>query len=170
MKVVYTIGHSTHPIETFVQMLRSFGVETLIDIRTLPWSRKFPRFNQDELSLALQQAWIAYMYLKDLWGRRKAKKDSHNAAWKNVSFRWYADHMETQEWRDALHILEEYASASVVAYMCAEAVWWRCHRALVSDALKVRWRTVRHIMWVDKKTEHPYTSPAKVNDWKLSYQ
>ena len=169
METVYTIGHSTHPIEVFIEMLQSFGIETLIDIRSIPWSSRFPQFNQKLLSKSVEEAWIHYVYLKDLGGRRKVKKDSLNTAWTNASFRWYADYMETDPWRKGLEELKEYARKSVVAYMCSEAARRRCHRSMVSDALKAQWRTVRHIMGIGKKMEHPYTAPAKVHWWKFSY-
>ena len=169
METVYTIGHSTHPIEVFIEMLQSFGIETLIDIRSIPWSNRFPQFNQELLSKSVEEAWIRYVYLKDLGGRRKVKKDSLNTAWTNASFRWYADYMETASWSDAFEVLKDYARKSVVAYMCSEAVRRRCHRSMVSDALKVQWRNVQHIMGVGKAMEHHYTAPAKVHWWKLSY-
>lgn len=136
MKIIYTIGHSTHSAETFLEMLKSFKVETLVDIRSFPGSRNFPQFNQENLNEVLDGHGIRYIHLKDLGGRRKVQKDSKNHRWRNASFRAYADYMETPEFENALHELEKIATESPTAYMCSEAVWWRCHRSLVSDYLK----------------------------------
>lgn len=150
-------------------MLRSFDIRAVVDVRSLPGSNKFPHFNQDVLEKSLNAEGITYVYLEDLGGRRKAKKDSHNTIWRNKSFQGYADYMETAAFQTALNELEEIGKAKPTAYMCAEAVWWRCHRSMVSDALKVKGWNVMHIMDVAKATEHPYTSPASVKDGKLIY-
>jgi uncharacterized protein (DUF488 family) len=166
---VYTIGHSTHPIEEFISMLLSFGIQVLVDIRSLPGSNKYPQFNQDTLSQSLSDAGIEYVHMRGLGGRRKPRPDSHNNAWRSKAFMGYADYMETAEFKVAIEELERLAKEKVVAYMCSEAVWWRCHRALVSDYLKVKGWEVYHIMGVDKSSEHPYTAPAKVAQGKLFY-
>ncbi|WP_354357432.1 DUF488 domain-containing protein [Pedobacter sp. UYP30] len=167
---IWTIGHSTHSFQVFLEMLQSFEIEMLVDIRRHPGSRKYPQFNQDVLSECLQEHHINYIYLKDLGGRRKAKPNSHNIAWRNASFKGYADYMETGEFKGAAEILEQLAEEANVAFMCSEAVWWRCHRSLVADYLKIRGWNVMHIMGVGKETQHPYTSAATVTDGLLSYQ
>lgn len=168
-KIIYTIGHSTHSMETFISMLQSFEIRLLVDIRSLPGSRKYPQFNQDNLQTVLSENGIHYYYLKALTGRRKMLKNSHNDRWRNTSFRGYADYMESKEFKDAIEEIEELAEKETTAYMCAEAVWWRCHRSMVSDYLKARGWEVRHILNVGKVKEHPYTSPAIVEKNKVTY-
>jgi uncharacterized protein (DUF488 family) len=150
-------------------MLQSFEIQLLVDIRSLPGSRKFPQFNKEELEISLPAHHIEYFHLKELGGRRKTKKDSKNTAWRLPAFRGYADYMETKEFKDAIKVLEKLGKEKRTAYMCSEAVWWSCHRSLVSDFLKVNGWTVMHIMAIGKAEEHPYTSPAKIVDGKLSY-
>lgn len=168
-KTIYTIGHSTHSITEFLNMLRSFDIKILADIRLLPGSRKFSHFDKDNLKISLEDVGINYMHLLDLGGRRKAKKDSKNTRWNNENFRGYADYMETKEFENAIAILEQLALEQSTAYMCAEAVWWRCHRSLVSDYLKAKDWTVFHIMATGKVHEHTYTSPARVVGHKVFY-
>ncbi len=167
---VYTVGHSNRDPDEFVGLLKAHGVETLADIRKLPGSNKYPHFNQDELSDSLARSGIRYVFLKELGGRRLQKKDSENTAWRNRSFRAYADHMETGEFRRGIDSLLGYAAEGRVAVMCSEAVWWRCHRALVADYLKAKGANVRHIMGESAARPHPFTSAAKVVDGKLSYR
>lgn len=143
-------------------MLQSFAIKTLVDIRRLPGSRKFPQFDQDNLVGSLAEIGIHYEHLSALGGRRKAKKDTQNNRWRNDSFKGYADYMETAAFGEAVVRLEGLARHHPTAYMCAEAVWWRCHRALVSDYLKAKGWTVLHIMDSGKSQEHPYTSPARI--------
>ena len=166
---VYTIGHSTHSSAEFLEMLQSVGIKTLADIRRLPGSRKYPQFDQENLKKTLEASGIHYIHLSDLGGRRKAKKDSKNNRWNNSSFRGYADYMETEEFEDAIVKLEQLALEQPTAYMCSEAVWWRCHRSLVSDYLKAKGWTVFHIMATGKVREHTYTAPARIVDGRLSY-
>ena len=168
-KIIYSIGHSTHPIQEFLDMLDSFDIELLVDIRKLPGSRKFPQFNQDALKISLENHGIKYIHLSSLTGRRPAHKDSHNHAWRNPSFRGYADYMETDEFKQGIIELEAMATEQKTVYMCSEAVWWRCHRSLVSDYLKIRGWKVFHIMAIGKAQEHPYTSAASIVDGKLNY-
>ena len=168
-KIIYTIGHSTHTLEEFVAMLKSFNIELLADIRSFPGSRKFPHFNKENLPASLAENNIEYIHLKNLGGRRKVNPESCNTGWRVAAFRGYADYMETESFKKAIHELEQIASTKRVAYMCAEAVWWRCHRSLVSDYLKHNGWTVLHIMGVNKSTEHPYTAPAKIMNGKLNY-
>jgi len=168
-KIIYTLGHSTHTLEEFMAMLKSFNIELLADIRSFPGSRKFPHFNKENLPASLAKNNIEYIHLRNLGGRRKVNSDSCNTGWRVAAFRGYADYMETESFKKAIQELEQIASEKRVAYMCAEAVWWRCHRSLVSDYLKNEGWTVLHIMGVGKSTEHPYTAPAKIIDGKLDY-
>ncbi len=166
---IYTIGHSTHSMTDFLDMLRSFDIKVLADIRRLPGSRKFPQFDQENLKLSLAEAGIQYLHLADLGGRRKANKDSKNNRWNNESFRGYADYMETEEFENAVVKLEQIALEQPTAYMCSEAVWWRCHRSMVSDYLKAKGWKVLHIMATGKVQEHKYTSPARIVDDNVVY-
>ncbi|HEY8512687.1 MAG TPA: DUF488 domain-containing protein [Cyclobacteriaceae bacterium] len=166
---IYTIGHSTHDIATLVAMLESFGIRTLVDIRHYPGSRRFPHFNKEQLCESLSKAGIDYLHLEGLGGRRSVQKNSKNDRWRNSAFRGYADYMETDEFKNAIEALESIALKRPTAYMCAEAVWWRCHRALVSDYLKAKGWKVQHITAVDKAAEHPYTSAARVVGGRVYY-
>ena len=168
-KQIWTIGHSTHPIEEFTAMLKSFDIELLADIRSYPGSRHCPQYNREVLSKSLAGNCIGYIHLANLGGRRKALPDSHNTAWRNASFRGYADYMETDSFKKSAVELENIASEKRTAIMCSEAVWWRCHRSLVSDYLKFNGWEVIHIMNIDKSEEHPYTKPAATGGNKLSY-
>lgn len=168
-QTVYTIGHSTHSVTAFISMLQSFDIKVLVDIRRFPGSRKYPDFNKEYLATALQNSGMGYIHLEALGGRRKAEPDSKNTRWRNSSFRGYADYMQTPEFEKAATRLEEIAREHTTAYMCAEAVWWRCHRALVSDYLKAKGWTVCHIMAANKADEHPYTSPARVANHRVIY-
>lgn len=169
IKTIYTIGHSNRSFEEFLELLNAFEIEILVDVRHYPGSRKFPHFNKDSLAETLPKAGIEYHHLVDLGGRRKVQPDSKNDAWRLDSFRAYADYMETESFKKALEKLKEYAASKRTAYMCSEAVWWSCHRSLISDILKVQGWEVLHIMNPTTLTEHPYTSPAKVKDGKLDY-
>jgi uncharacterized protein (DUF488 family) len=166
---IYTIGHSTRSLTEFLDMLQSFDIKILADIRALPGSRRFPHFDKENLKISLEKTGIQYIHLADLGGRRKVKKDSKNNRWKNVSFRGYADYMETKEFENAVVELEHVALKQPTAYMCSEAVWWRCHRSMVSDYLKVKGWTVLHIMAAGKVQEHTYTSPARIVDGNVFY-
>lgn len=168
-KEIWTIGHSTHPLPEFLEILFSFKIEILVDVRRFPGSRKFPYFNKENLQFSLSENQIKYIHLEDLGGRRKVQPDSKNTAWRLASFQAYADHMETEIFQDSVEQLQELASNSRVAYMCSEAVWWSCHRSLISDYLKVRGWKVNHIMGINKEMEHPYTKPARIVDGQLNY-
>ena len=168
-KRIWTIGHSTHPIDKFIQMLKSFEITTLVDVRSLPGSRKFPQFDKEKLEESLSEKHINYIHSIDLGGRRKPSKASKNTGWRLASFRGYADYMETVPFLSAVKELETIALNERVAYMCAEAVWWSCHRSLISDYLKFHEWTVFHIMEIGKAQEHPYTTPARIKDNKLVY-
>lgn len=166
---IYTIGHSTHTMAEFLEELRSFDIQLLVDIRRFPGSRRLPWFDKEELRTALEEQGMAYVHLEDLGGRRKVQKGSKNDHWRNASFRGYADYMETGAFGRAIASLEAMAMERTTAYMCAEAVWWRCHRALVSDYLKAKGWTVWHIMAPGKVQEHPYTSAARVSAGHVYY-
>lgn len=166
---VYTIGHSTHTSDDFIQMLKSFDVTHLIDVRRFPSSRKYPHFNKCALDIALQKNDIAYTHIEALGGRRPAKKDTINIRWRNASFRGYADYMQTDEFLNAVKTLQQIATNTSTAYMCSEAVWWRCHRSMISDYLKAAGWKVLHILSERKADEHPYTSPARVSGKNVFY-
>ena len=168
-KTVWTIGHSTRTLEEFIHLLLQNKIEMLVDIRSFPGSRKFPQFNKENLSLSIPQQGIAYLHLVQLGGRRKVLKDSHNTAWRHPAFRGYADYMETPEFEHAIHELEALASQKHLAYMCSEAVWWRCHRSMVSDWLKLHGWKVLHILDENHLQEHPYTQPARLENGNLVY-
>jgi uncharacterized protein (DUF488 family) len=169
-KIIWTIGHSTHPFEEFIAMLDSFKIELVADIRSYPGSRKFPQYNKETLKIYLPENKIQYIHLQSLGGRRKASPDSKNTAWRHVAFRGYADYMETNEFKDGIKELEKIASNQRTVFMCSEAVWWRCHRSMVSDFLKVKGWQVMHIMAIGKEDEHTYTAPAKIVKGELTYK
>ena len=150
-------------------MLHSFSIELVADIRSYPGSRKFPQFNKEALEISLIQTNIQYVRLKDLGGRRKVNPDSKNTGWRHAAFRGYADYMETSAFTEGIKELMKIALEQRTAYMCSEAVWWRCHRSMISDYLKVQGWKVMHIMGVNKAEEHPYTGPAKIVNGKLNY-
>lgn len=166
---IYTIGHSTHPIDEFIGILKAYDIETLVDIRTVPRSRHNPQFSQEALAEALEASDIRYHYMKDLGGLRHTKKDSPNQGWHNLSFRGYADYMQTVEFRQALDELIALGKRSRTAIMCAEAVPWRCHRSLVGDALLVRGIAVEDIMSEHKSSPHKLTKFAQVNGDRILY-
>lgn len=166
---IFTIGHSTRPIEEFVKLLQAHGVKQLIDIRTIPKSRHNPQFNSDALASALRDANIRYVHVKDLGGLRHARKDSVNLGWRNASFRGFADYMQTPEFAAALDRAIELARKHPTALMCAEAVPWRCHRSLVADALLVRGVRVLHITSSAAPKEHSLTPFAHAKGLQITY-
>jgi uncharacterized protein (DUF488 family) len=168
---IWTIGHSTRKIDNFIAALEAHGIKSLADVRALPGSKRHPQFNQEALVQSLAGRGIRYEHFPELGGRRKPKPDSKNTAWRNASFRAYADHMETNEFRSGVERLVDLAGKiGPTAIMCAEAVWWRCHRALISDFLKARGIEVTHIVDEKKAEPHPFTSAARIVDGELSYQ
>lgn len=167
---VWTIGHSTREIDEFLQLLVPFRIDILVDVRTYPGSRRYPHFNKENLARSLTAANVDYLHIPELGGRRKTRPDSQNVAWRNESFRGYADYMETHAFREGIDRLLELASQRRTAIMCAEAVWWRCHRSLIADYLKVEGVTVTHILGLGKSEEHPFTSAAQIVNGKLSYR
>jgi uncharacterized protein (DUF488 family) len=148
----------------------AFRIEGIADVRGMPGSSKFPHFNRERLELSLRESGITYAHFALLGGRRKALNDSANTAWKNASFRGFADYMETSEFRTGLDQLESLARKNRTCIMCAEAVWWRCHRSMISDALKASGWEVLHILSEKKADPHPYTAPARIITGKLSYR
>jgi uncharacterized protein (DUF488 family) len=169
-KTIWTIGHSTRTLEEFITILHSFNIDLIADIRSLPGSRKFPQYNKETLEVSLPQNNIQYIHLKSLGGRRNVKPDSKNTGWRNVAFRGYADYMETYSFKEGITELEKFAIKQRTAYMCSEAVWWRCHRSMVSDYLKLNGWKVMHIIGIGKEEIHPYTSPARIINGELSYE
>jgi uncharacterized protein (DUF488 family) len=167
---VWTIGHSTRLWEDFVLLLQSFQISVLVDIRNYPGSKRYPHFNKEAMQTALPANSIEYIHMKELGGRRKPVAGSANTAWRNSAFRGYADYMKTEDFKKAIEGFEAVARKQRTAYMCSEAVWWSCHRALVSDYLKWKEWKVMHIMDIEKATEHPYTKPAKIVNGTLSYK
>jgi uncharacterized protein (DUF488 family) len=167
---VWTVGHSTRSSADFIQILKAQQIKTLVDVRSFPGSRRYPQFNSSELSQSLADAGITYHHLPTLGGRRRPSADSKNTAWRNASFRAYADHMETSEFKQGIEELRELALKSRTAVMCAEALWWRCHRGLIADYLKALGATVVHVS-NEKQTEiHPYTTAARIIRGRLSYK
>ena len=166
---LFTVGHSTRSIEQFVELLQSNGVKQLLDIRTIPKSRRNPQFNTDSLARSLIQSGIDYVHLKSLGGLRRPHKNSVNDGWRNASFRGYADYMQTPEFGAAIGQVIHLASQKPTALMCAEAVPWRCHRSLVADALLVRGIEVLEIVGAAAPKEHKLTAFAAVNGAQLSY-
>jgi uncharacterized protein (DUF488 family) len=164
-----TVGHSTHPIERFVALLKAHSVELLVDVRTIPKSRHNPQFNHDTLAYSLGDANIGYIHMPGLGGLRHPRKDSINTGWKNANFRGYADYMQTPGFEQNLEELIEVAAGRTTAIMCAEAVPWRCHRSLIADALTARNVAVEDIFSESSRKAHSYTSFAKVDDGKVTY-
>lgn len=190
--LILTIGHSTRTLDAFLELLRAHRVGQLVDIRTVPRSRRYPHFSREALAASLEEAGIAYRHAAALGGLRKPRRDSKNTGWRHEGFRGYADYMETAEFRAALDDLVAFASAGerrdsstvrktvanadtttpaprLTAIMCAEAVWWRCHRQLVADALVARGLEVRHIMSDAPPAPHALTEFARVTEGRVSY-
>ncbi|MEO8779680.1 MAG: DUF488 domain-containing protein [Rhodanobacter sp.] len=166
---IWTIGHSTRTLEEFVALLWASQIEAIADIRSFPGSRRYPHFAREALTESLPAHGIAYQWIPKLGGRRRVQKDSPNTAWRNASFRAYADYLATAEFAEGLAQLLPLAAAKRTAIMCAEAVWWRCHRSLVSDVLKLRGIEVIHLIDAKHTTVHPYTAPARIVEGELSY-
>lgn len=167
--VIWTIGHSTHDADAFLAILRAHAVEAIADVRRFPGSRRHPHFGRDALRALLASAGVAYHGFPGLGGRRAPRPDSPNTAWRNAAFRGYADYMASAEFANAVQRLEHLAATRRTAILCAEALWWRCHRALISDYLKVRGIEVLHITDAGPASAHPFTPPARVADGHLSY-
>jgi uncharacterized protein (DUF488 family) len=166
---VHTVGHSTRSLDELVELLRSFDVSVLVDIRTIPRSRHNPQFNEDSLRAALRRRRFRYVHLPRLGGLRRARKDSPNTGWRNASFRGFADYMATADFEAGLVELREAVEMGRVALMCAEAVPWRCHRSLVADALAVRGAHVEHITGTARSFPHRLTAFARVRGERITY-
>jgi uncharacterized protein (DUF488 family) len=179
---IWTIGHSTRNIDVFISLLEENGINLLADVRSSPGSKRYPQFNKEVLAESLSARGIRYQHFPELGGRRKPQRDSHNTPWRNASFRGYADYMEMEEFNKAVERLLDFVrrgtnpserrtrEAGPAAIMCAEAVWWRCHRSLISDYLKARGVEVMHILGANQIEPHPYTSAARIVNGKLSYE
>jgi uncharacterized protein (DUF488 family) len=168
---IWTIGHSTRTIDEFISLLEENEIKLLVDVRAWPGSKRYPQFNKDTLAESLNAHGIRYEHFPELGGKRKSRPDSRNTAWRNASFRGYADYMETEEFQKGIErLLNVAAEAGPAAIMCAEAVWWRCHRSLIADYLKARGVEVLHVLGANKVEPHPYTSVARIVNGKLSYQ
>jgi uncharacterized protein (DUF488 family) len=167
---IWTIGHSTRNIDDFISLLQDNGIKLLADVRSWPGSKRYPHFNKDTLAESLNVHGIRYEHFPELGGKRKPRPDSRNTAWRNASFRGYADYMETEQFHQGVeHLLDLAGEAGSAAIMCAEAVWWRCHRSLISDYLKSRGVEVVHILDRNKTEPHPFTSAARIAAGRLSY-
>jgi uncharacterized protein (DUF488 family) len=166
---VFTVGHSTLPIERFTALLQAYGIERLADVRTVPRSRRNPQFNADALNASLREVAIEYVPLGELGGLRKPRADSPNTGWRNESFRGYADYMQTGDFARGLERLIELSRERRTAIMCAEAVPWRCHRSLVADALAAHGIGVVEILSETSYREHELTSFARVAGTSVSY-
>jgi uncharacterized protein (DUF488 family) len=167
---IWTIGHSTRAIDDFISLLKENGIKLLADVRAWPGSKRYPQFNKDALTELLSAHGIRYEHFPELGGKRKSKPDSRNSAWRNTSFRGYADYMEADQFQTGIErLLDVAAEAGPTAIMCAEAVWWRCHRSLIADYLKAHGVEVLHVLGANKVEPHPYTSAARVVNGKLSY-
>ncbi|HEY4949955.1 MAG TPA: DUF488 domain-containing protein [Candidatus Acidoferrales bacterium] len=166
---VFTIGHSTRPLEEFIEILKAHGVQRVVDVRSVPRSRHNPQFNRESLARHLRAARIGYVHLKKLGGLRHAKADSKNLGWHNASFRGFADYMQTADFHTGLARLERLAATKLTAMMCAEAVPWRCHRSLIADALLVRKFPVEDIMSVSRAQAHDLTPFARVRGLRITY-
>jgi uncharacterized protein (DUF488 family) len=161
-KAIYTVGHSTRSSEELLALLREVAVERLADVRAFPSSRRHPQFNRDALAGWLGEAGIEYRHMPGLGGRRSPVPGSPNGGWREVAFQGYADHMRSAEFDDALAALEAAAREAPTAIMCAEAVWWRCHRRLIADALVARGWRVEHLGIGEGRAVHELTEFAVV--------
>jgi uncharacterized protein (DUF488 family) len=185
---IWTIGHSTRAIDEFISLLKENEINLLADVRAWPGSKRYPHFNKDSLAESLNGHGIRYEHFPELGGKRKSKPDSRNTAWRNASFRGYADYMETEQFQKGVERLLVFARSDglgsrrnergggeavtpcAIAIMCAEAVWWRCHRSLIADYLKARGVEMLHVFSAKKVEPHPYTPAARIVNGKLSYR
>lgn len=167
---VWTLGHSTHSWDEFVALLRAHELQAVADVRRLPGSRRLPQFDQDSMANTLERLGIAYRWFPKLGGRRRAQKDSPNTGWRNASFRGYADHLSSDEFADGLTELIGLAKQERTTLMCAEAVWWRCHRRLIADVLIQQGIEVVHILDATHATPHRHTPPARIVNGELTYR
>jgi uncharacterized protein (DUF488 family) len=166
---VWTIGHSTRPLEGFLELLAANGIEALADVRRYPGSRRWPHFAREPLALALEDRGLAYDWFPELGGRRTPRADSPNTAWRTPAFRGYADYMATDAFAEGLDRLVNLAAGLRTAVMCAESLWWRCHRGLIADALRWLGFEVIHILGPGSTATHPYTAAVRMVGGRLTY-
>ena len=167
--MIHSIGHSTRTAQAFHDLLEVHGIARLADVRTLPMSRRHPHFNSERLGSDLAARGIDYKHMAGLGGLRKPRPDSINTGWKHSGFRGYADYMESASFQAALEDLVQFAAAAPTAVMCAEAMWWKCHRRLIADALSARGIPVRHIMSAARATPHVMSDFATILEGRVSY-
>jgi uncharacterized protein (DUF488 family) len=166
---MFSIGHSTRSADELIALLKAYDVRAVADVRFLPASRRHPHFNSAALEQRLSSEQIRYQHFRALGGLRRPRPDSQNSSWRHAGFRAYADHMETEGFRDALEALLSFATPQASAFMCAESLWWRCHRRLLADALTARGIVVRHILSEREAPVHELTSFARIVDGRVSY-
>jgi uncharacterized protein (DUF488 family) len=168
-EVAWTIGHSTRPLEGFLELLAGNGIEAVADVRRYPGSRRWPHFAREPLAIALKNRGLVYMWFPELGGRRTPRSDSPNTAWRTAAFRGYADYMATEGFAEGLDRLVNLACGLRTAVMCSESLWWRCHRGLIADALRWLEFEVIHILGPGSTASHPYTAAARIVSGQLSY-
>ena len=168
-ETVWTIGHSTRSLEAFLDLLARNGIEAVADVRRYPGSRRWPHFAREPLARALEGRGLDYVWLQELGGRRTPSPQSSNTAWRSAAFRGYADYMATEAFAEGLDRLVNLASGLRVVVMCAESLWWRCHRGLIADALRWLGFDVIHILGPGSTAPHPYTAAARIVRGRLSY-
>jgi uncharacterized protein (DUF488 family) len=166
---IWTIGHSTRSLEDFLELLSAYSIEAVADVRRYPGSRRWPHFARDALDSALENRGLGYMWFPELGGRRTPSRDSLNTAWRSAAFRGYADYMATEAFAEGLERLINLASGLRTAIMCAESLWWRCHRGLIADVLRWLGFEVIHILGPGSTASHPYTPAARIVGGRLSY-
>jgi uncharacterized protein (DUF488 family) len=167
--VIFTIGHSTRTADEFLTLLTAHGVRQIADVRTVPQSKRHPHFSRDALAASLAAQGVGYRHFSALGGLRRPRADSVNTAWRHPGFRGYADHMQTDEFRHALGQLEQFASHVSTSVLCAEAVWWQCHRRLLADALIFRGASVRHILSAAEPKPHELSDFARAQAGGVIY-
>jgi uncharacterized protein (DUF488 family) len=167
--MIFTLGHGTRPIEEFLAILGAAGSRRLVDVRTAPGSRRHPQFGQLPLAVSLQSQGIEYGWRKDLGGFRTPRPESPHVALRNDAFRGYADHMETEEFRSALSWLIDTSRDTPTAIMCAESLWWRCQRRMISDALTVAGCVVVHLLDEGRREPHHLNPSARIDGSRLIY-
>ncbi|HYC32084.1 MAG TPA: DUF488 domain-containing protein [Gemmatimonadales bacterium] len=168
-EAVWTVGHSTRALEDFLELLAEHGIEAVADVRRYPGSRRWPHFAREPLAASLTGRGLVYVWLPELGGRRAPRPDSPNTAWRSAAFRGYADYMATEAFAEGLDRLVNLASGLRTAVMCAESLWWRCHRGLIADALRLLGFEVIHILGPGSTSVHPYTPAARIVGGRLSY-
>lgn len=169
MRRIWTVGHSTRTLGEFLALLRTHGIDSVADVRRFPGSKRHPHFGSETLAGSLESAGIPYRWLPALGGRRTPLHDSPNTGWKNAAFRGYADYVGTADFDDGLGALARTAEGSSLVIMCAEAVWWRCHRRIIADVLTARGWEVRHVIDGSPAAVHVLDAPAHLVGGELSY-